>query len=200
MDYFLFCSLYPSSLIIACGRVDSDRRQDVVKLCGLLRSDGIFPSAVTLGQYTRAIAEGYSKQNSGTANSIISEAVRDNIPSHEEEAMERLRNLHIPNVLDFLDGNIVYLDDAGARCRQGREVRRSEKANKEVAKKQTSEGASTVPPSTSQKEYANQKQRYARKNQKAWLPVSTSFSPHWRPTKPIDESIDLMSDFRFIAL
>ena len=87
MDYFLFCSLYPSSLIIACGRVDSDRRQDVVKLCGLLRSDGIFPSAVTLGQYTRAIAEGYSKQNSGTANSIISEAVRDNIPSHEEEAM-----------------------------------------------------------------------------------------------------------------
>ena len=116
--------------------------------------------------------------------------------------MERLRNLHIPNVLDFLDGNIVDLDDAGARWRQGREVRRSEKANKEVAKKQTSEGASTVPPSTSQKEYANQKQRYARKNQKAWLPVSTSssFSPHWKPTKPIDESIDLMSDFRFIAL
>jgi hypothetical protein len=31
----------------------------MVKLFGLLRSDGIFPSAVTLGQYTRAVAEGY---------------------------------------------------------------------------------------------------------------------------------------------
>ena len=38
------------SLMIACGRTDSDRRQELVKLFGLLRSDGIFPSAVTLGQ------------------------------------------------------------------------------------------------------------------------------------------------------
>jgi hypothetical protein len=34
-----------------------------VKLFGLLRSDGIFPSAVTLGQYTKALAEGYSKRS-----------------------------------------------------------------------------------------------------------------------------------------
>lgn len=38
------------SLMIACGRADSDRRHELVKLFGLLRSDGIFPSAVTLGQ------------------------------------------------------------------------------------------------------------------------------------------------------
>ena len=50
------------ALIVACGRTNSDRRVELVKLFGLLRSDGIFPSAVTLGQYTRALAEGYSKR------------------------------------------------------------------------------------------------------------------------------------------
>jgi len=41
------------ALMVACGRTTSDRRVELVKLFGLLRSDGIFPSAVTLGQYTR---------------------------------------------------------------------------------------------------------------------------------------------------
>ena len=50
------------ALLVACGRTQSDRRVELVKLFGLLRSDGIFPSAVTLGQYTKALAEGYSKR------------------------------------------------------------------------------------------------------------------------------------------
>eukprot|EP00536_Pseudo-nitzschia_multiseries_P012747 jgi/Psemu1/209578/e_gw1.504.17.1 len=50
------------ALIVACGRTKNDRRAELVKLFGHLRSDGIFPSAVTLGQYTRALAEGYSKR------------------------------------------------------------------------------------------------------------------------------------------
>ena len=50
--------------MVACGRSKSDRRVELVKLFGLLRSDGIFPSAVTLGQYTKALAEGYSKRSS----------------------------------------------------------------------------------------------------------------------------------------
>ena len=58
-------------LIVACGRADSDRRQELVRLFGLLRSDGIFPSAVTLGQYTRAIAEGFSKQSCGTPIKVL---------------------------------------------------------------------------------------------------------------------------------
>jgi hypothetical protein len=52
---------YRRALIVACGRTKNDRRMELVKLFGLLRLDGIFPSAVTLGQYTRALAEGYSK-------------------------------------------------------------------------------------------------------------------------------------------
>jgi len=44
----------------------------VVKLFAHLRSDGIFPSAVTLGQYTKAIAEGCSKQSTGNTNSSFS--------------------------------------------------------------------------------------------------------------------------------
>jgi len=54
------------ALMVACGRSWSDRRVELVKLFGLLRSDGIFPSAVTLGQYTKALAEGYSKRSTGT--------------------------------------------------------------------------------------------------------------------------------------
>ncbi|KAL7544101.1 hypothetical protein ACHAXR_013579, partial [Thalassiosira sp. AJA248-18] len=51
------------ALIVACGRCGTDRRIELMKLYGLMRSDGIFPNAVTLGQYTRAIAEGYSNVN-----------------------------------------------------------------------------------------------------------------------------------------
>jgi DENN (AEX-3) domain/dDENN domain/uDENN domain len=53
------------ALMVACGRARSDRRVELVKIFGLLRSDGIFPSAVTLGQYTKGLAEGYSKRSSG---------------------------------------------------------------------------------------------------------------------------------------
>jgi hypothetical protein len=34
-----------------------------MKLYGLMRTDGIFPNAVTLGQYTKSIAEGYSRKD-----------------------------------------------------------------------------------------------------------------------------------------
>lgn len=57
------------ALIVACARCGTDRRVELMKLYGLLRSDGIFPNAVTLGQYTRAIAEGYSAGSAGTDGS-----------------------------------------------------------------------------------------------------------------------------------
>ncbi len=167
-----------------------------------MRSDGIFPSAVTLGQYTRAIAEGYSKQNTGKANSIISEVVRENSNSSQcDETLERLQNIQVPNVLDFLDGNLVDLDNAGSRWRQARETTRSERTSGNENEIQVQHDPNTND-AKNLVEQPNTKQRFTRKNQNSWLPVSTSssFSPHWKPSKPIDESFDLMSDFRFIAL
>ncbi len=173
------------SLIIACGRADSDRRQEVVKLFGLLRSDGIFPSAVTLGQYTRAIAEGYSKQSSGKAHSIITESVvASTFGPNADNSLENIADLHIPNALDFLDGNVMDLDDAGTRWRQGREARKKEKKidNHEHS--------------------AEKNQRAKRRQHRPWIPVlsSSSFSPHWKPKNALDASFDLIRDFSFIAL
>jgi len=54
------------ALIVACGKCGSDRRLELMKLYSLMRTDGIFPNAVTLGQYTRAIAEGYSRKSGDT--------------------------------------------------------------------------------------------------------------------------------------
>lgn len=170
--------------------MDSDRRQEVVKLFGLLRSDGLFPSAVTLGQYTRAIAEGYSKQSSGKANSIITEAVRASTsPDFDNNLLETITNLHVPNALDFLDGNVMDLDDAGTRWRQGREARRAEATKNNLDNPE-------------QKPKLKTHSRSKHRQQRAWLPVSSSssFSPHWKPSKPMDETFDLMGDFRFIAL
>ena len=57
----------------------------------MLRSDGIFPSAVTLVQYTRAIAEGFSKRSS-----IISDAEIDKITSND--VRRSLRKREIKNI------------------------------------------------------------------------------------------------------
>ena len=176
-----------------------------MKLFGLLRSDGIFPSAVTLGQYTRAIAEGYSKQSSGKAGSIISEAVRDPVFSSNPDTMDDVVNLHIPNALDFLDGNVMDLDDAGTRWRQGREAKRKEQGSTHSLPDHVLDSLPTdyspTDPNENQSGSAKN-QRRKRRRQKEWLPVSSSssFSPHWKPSKPIDETFDLVRDFRFIAL
>ena len=48
-----------------------------------------------------------------------------------------------------------------------------------------------------------EKKKTRRNRHKApWSPVncSSSFSPHWKPNKPPDETFDLMNDFRFIAM
>jgi len=63
----------------------------------LLRHDGIFPSAVTLGQYTRAIAEGFSKRSVENTTSCTYAKV--------EIALNRL------------DENLSMLEEAGKRWR-----------------------------------------------------------------------------------
>jgi hypothetical protein len=182
------------SLIVACGRVQSDRRQDVAKLFGLLRSDGIFPSAVTLGQYTKSIAEGYSKHVSGKAISSNGESLH--IPGFPctDDVDERLRNLHAPNAFDFLDRNLLNLDKIGSRWRKGRESR-----NKEVV-----HASDQLDNHCSNRTIASgdAASKSILRYEQEWMPVSSSssFSPHWKPPDQIDDTFDLVRDFRFIAL
>jgi hypothetical protein len=180
------------SLIMACGRVQSDRRQDIVKLFGLMRSDGIFPSAVTLGQYTRAIAEGYSKQSSGKANSIISESFAQSSNLQGDGLLEKILNLDVPNVLDFLDGSLIDLDEIGSRWRQTRETEKYRKLKL----------SGDVDRDSDKPQKAETTYRSKRKNHNNWLPVScsSSFSPHWEPAKPINEAFDILKDFNCVAL
>lgn len=91
------------ALIVACGRTKNDRRTELVKLFGLLRSDGIFPSAVTLGQYTRALAEGYSKRAIGPA---------------DEDHLEESASLYMSRIDVLFDPNLALLEDSGRRWRQ----------------------------------------------------------------------------------
>jgi len=153
--------------------VNSDRRQDVVKLFELLRNDGIFPLAVTLGQHTRAIAEGCSKQSTGKANSIISEFTGDLGFPTSDDSVEKLLNLQIPNALDILDGNLIELDEGGSRWRQDRDARRREMSKHRGEADANSQSV----PNRNEKPTKHNSQN---QTEREWLPVSgsSSFSPH----------------------
>jgi len=187
------------SLIVACGRTDSDRRQEIVKLFGLLRSDGIFPSAVTLGQYTRAIAEGYSKRSVGNANSSIVDQCH--VEEEIDKALDMLDSLHPFN---FLDGNLLDLEDAGRRWRSRRDAKSRENKigldglDNDHARDDKGDDSHFE---TSEHVKENKKGRRNRRH-KSWSPVtcSSSFSPHWKALNPPDESFDLLNDFQFTAL
>ena len=137
------------ALIVACGRTKSDRRMELVKLFGLLRSDGIFPSAVTLGQYTRALAEGYSKRSIG-------------VPEEDTgvvEVSDPKSGIMDPEIfLSTVDGNCAILEDAGRRWRQ--------KSNQGKESVQGHDGPSSSAPSIDRQ----------KKRSKPWLPVATSSS------------------------
>lgn len=96
------------ALMVACGRSKSDRRVELVKLFGLLRSDGIFPSAVTLGQYTRAIAEGFSRRSTGLTEN----------DAYEDSIIDLEGNISIETALNALDRNLEVLEEAGRKWRQ----------------------------------------------------------------------------------
>jgi DENN (AEX-3) domain/uDENN domain/dDENN domain len=143
------------ALMVACGRCVSDRRIELVKLFGLLRSDGIFPSAVTLGQYTRALAEGYSKRFS-------SSSMDDDVGLEVTESASRVGRLSVVSMgrrqqsdfetrMTLLDSHLSTLEDHGRRWRH-----RNGRLPGETRTDNKSKNAS-----------------------KAWLPVvySTSFAP-----------------------
>jgi hypothetical protein len=83
---------------VACGKCGTDRRVELMKLYGLMRTDGIFPNAVTLGQYTRAIAEGFSRRSEDT-QSKVGMQISTSGP-----------RLATPFNLDILDNNLQMLE------------------------------------------------------------------------------------------
>jgi hypothetical protein len=161
------------ALMVACGRNRSDRRVELVKLFGLLRSDGIFPSAVTLGQYTKALAEGYSKRS-------INNEKEEDFPGVEvTESGSKVGRVSFGTQehratldIESLDPSLVHLEDHGRRWRQRGSAENPKSVNDDVDKRKHSGGRS-------------------------WLPVnySTSFAPL---SNIRDEEDD--GEFRFVAL
>ena len=184
--------------MIACGRASSDRRVEVVKLFGLLRSDGIFPSAVTLGQYTRAIAEGFSKRSSGAPDDKLTESVLRQSLTEDEEFVADLGNTDAGTILNVIDASLSILEDSGKRWRhrQSRENKTGDNNAEEAqdtGKGQNIHPAGTLSPST------KHVQSKAKSLHKSWLPAScsTSFAPTLSGQTVNDLSID---DFEFVAL
>jgi len=107
------------ALIVACGRSSGDRRVEVVKLFGLLRADGIFPSAVTLGQYTKALAEGYSKRSVGAEGQANNEQTKPvNSIGHGSPQLDKSNMKFTDLVLHSLDPSLKMLEEFGRTWRQ----------------------------------------------------------------------------------
>lgn len=95
------------AIMIACGRAPSDRRQEVIKAFGMLRGDGdgvhTFPSAVTLGQYTKAVAAGFSKRG---------------VEIQLEDSNSLRHQLLQQQPVCALDTNLLLLEEAGKGWRR----------------------------------------------------------------------------------
>jgi len=96
------------------------------------------------------------------------------------------------------------LDDAGTRWWQGREAKRKEQGDTHslpdhVLDSLPTDSNPTDPNANQSGSFKSQRRKH--RYQKEWLPVSSSssFFPHWKPFKPIDETFELLRDFRSIA-
>jgi hypothetical protein len=129
-------------------------------LFGHLRSDGIFPSAVTLGQYTRALAEGYSKRAVGTADDDSGGVEMTESTCLDLQAGPARKNREA--ILSVLDGSLANLEESGRRWRQ---KTNSEKNNDTIIEDPSSFDLKS-----------NERQQKSRNNSKSWLPVLLSSS------------------------
>ena len=176
---------------------------ELVKLFGLLRSDGIFPSAVTLGQYTRALAEGYSKRSFGMPDEshggvevTVSASKDGRVEVSGRDASDA------EGVLNAFDGNLAILEDSGRRWRQ-RSANHREAASERnpVGNDDRSAGdlSSVRPPRETVPGHRPQR----RSNPRQWLPVvtSSSFAPVIHvPSSNMNDDGRLSVDTRLIAL
>lgn len=98
------------ALIVACGRCGTDRRVELTKLYGLLRADGIFPNAVTLGQYTKALSAGYSNASVDESTKVGMQVVISSDTKQPEQEYF---------ALEVLDNNLSNLEESGLKWRTG---------------------------------------------------------------------------------
>jgi hypothetical protein len=185
------------ALMVACGRSKSDRRVELVKLFGLLRSDGIFPSAVTLGQYTRALAEGYSKRSTGLPEEDYQGGVEVTESASRDGRIGFVRNGPSDiEALNSLDSNVANLEESGRRWRQRYSI------DKDLPQPpMTGESAAEDSLSVGTKEHSQEANGHQRKRgqNRSWLPVvfSSSFVPRTAPEEskfpPSRDSIRLIA-------
>ena len=161
------------ALIVACGKCGTDRRVELMKLYGLMRNDGIFPDAVTLGQYTRAIAEGYSNRCADS-----NEADKLGMHISESNSFD----------LELLDTNLSLLEESGMRWKsRGGGNTPSAAAQPSISQSKTFETVATQPQRTS-------------KSKRQWHPVYCSSS--FFPMKSDDgtNSVTKDNNIRLVAL
>jgi hypothetical protein len=161
------------ALIVSCGRCGTDRRTELTKLYGLMRIDGIFMNAVTLGCYTRAIAEGYSNVR------IVDGSAKVGMQVIVSSGNNRLMHKGID--LDVLDKNLLILEESGVRWRSDGNA---DPQASNVCSKVEQDQPLTISPSRTF-DTANT-QRSTKK--RPWLPVncSSSFTPHSQTKKRQD--------------
>lgn len=190
------------ALIAACGRTSNDRRLELVKLFGLLRSDGIFPSAVTLGQYTRALAEGYSKRSFGLPDDHHS-GVEVTVSESNDGRIEvgGKEEVDAEGLLNAFDGNLGILEDSGRRWRQRPTQSRDSSSQRKLSTVMDDKSVGTVSPVAPSVGPPGPDQQHERRNgQRSWLPVSTSssFVPFVQKTLNDNEGLDI--DTRLVAI
>lgn len=154
------------ALIVACGRCGTDRRVELMKLYGLMRTDGIFPNAVTLGQYTRAIAEGYSNVNvEGVSTKVGMQVV---ISLDRQSKPKRLN-------LEVLAKNSI-LEESGLKWRSRGDVSNPAQPSTR-ADGTVSQGGQNQPQTISpSKTFDTATTQRNTKTRRSWLPVSFSSS------------------------
>ncbi|KAL3826923.1 hypothetical protein ACHAXA_006003 [Cyclostephanos tholiformis] len=156
------------ALIVACGKCGTDRRNELTKLYGLMRMDGILMNAVTLGCYTRAIAEGCSNVRNVDGS--------EKIGMHVIISSGNGRSIQKGLDLEALDNNLVLLEESGVRWRSGGNA--DTRAN-EPYSKMGQDKPLTISPS---KTFDTVNSQRSTKAKRCWLPVycSSSFIPHFR--------------------
>lgn len=148
------------AMIVACGRVSTDRRAEIVKLFGLLRQEGVFPNAVTLGQYTRAIAEGFNRRNGNNSSA----------KSHESRETDLL------SIFNTLDSSIALLDDFGRSFAKRSKNAISKKDDLDAMQGINDDASRADPDEKGLQEHTSTREK--KNNSRSWKPVyvSSAFS------------------------
>lgn len=161
-----------------------------MKLYGLMRADGIFPNAVTLGQYTKAIAEGYSHVKVDDSTKVGMQVV---ISSHKHSKQVYFS-------LDVLDSNLLTLEESGLKWKSGNSplvktdlpTPQSNNIPTQVVEEDLTV---TISPS---KTFDTANTQRSMKSKRSWLPVSCSSS--FLPNSKLDNHPGRLDRIRLFAL